>query len=75
MPLYDYTCIPCDYTFEAFNKIVDRGSIGCPKCKSTANKAVSAAMIKLNPQEFPGASMKWARDKKKLNTTLAPQEG
>jgi len=33
MPTYDYECLSCGHTFEAFQKINDLHLKSCPKCK------------------------------------------
>ena len=41
MPLYDYQCTKCGFTFEVSHKISESPRIKCPKCKSIAKKILS----------------------------------
>lgn len=38
MPNYDYDCLKCGHTFEAFQSMKDEPLKSCPKCKKHAVK-------------------------------------
>ena len=42
MPTYDYKCLKCGETFEAFQKISDKPLTKCPKCKGKVRRLISS---------------------------------
>lgn len=50
MPLYDYKCSSCNYTFELNRRISERDendALACPECQSIGNivRSVSAPLV------------------------------
>ena len=51
MPLYEYQCNKCGFTFEKFfGKF--RGVTPCPKCGAAANKIISKVSIQFKGKGF-----------------------
>lgn len=42
MPLYDYYCPSCSHEFSEFNKMDERDTEHCPKCKAPAKQKLAA---------------------------------
>ena len=42
MPIYEYKCEKCGYTFEVFTDYSHNGSRRCPECKALAKRIISA---------------------------------
>jgi putative FmdB family regulatory protein len=56
MPLYDYRCKKCGYTFEVLHKIAESGPSECPKCNhAEVGKIISAVHGKV---ELSGHELK-----------------
>lgn len=47
MPIYEYQCKSCRYTFEQVQKITDEPVKKCPKCKKNVEKLVSKSAFHL----------------------------
>lgn len=57
MPLYDYNCADCSFTFEEFSSIKDRNkSVSCPKCQATATRIISGGNFMLIGGGWSGTS-------------------
>lgn len=44
MPTYEYECNSCGHRFERFQAITARPVCGCPRCKRTAKRLISAGV-------------------------------
>ncbi len=44
MPTYEYECIHCGHTFEAFQKMTDKPLGTCPKCKQKVKRLISSGV-------------------------------
>lgn len=44
MPNYDYKCLECGYTFEAFQKMTDDNLTECPVCKGEVKRMIGAGL-------------------------------
>jgi len=42
MPTYDYECEKCGKRFEVFQKMSDKPTLKCPKCKGRAHRLIGA---------------------------------
>jgi len=42
MPTYDYECLGCGFTFEAFQKMNDKPLQKCPKCNKKLRRLIGA---------------------------------
>lgn len=42
MPTYDYKCLDCGHSFEAFQKINDASLEICPRCKGKLKRLIGA---------------------------------
>ena len=43
MPIYEYKCSTCGYTFEVIQKVIDPPITQCTKCSGPTNKIISSA--------------------------------
>ncbi len=41
MPTYIYVCSQCGYSFERFQKMIDKPVKKCPECKSKVNRLIT----------------------------------
>jgi putative FmdB family regulatory protein len=46
MPLYEYKCSNCHYSFEKVQKVNDKPPKKCPKCGSPLAKVITAPALK-----------------------------
>lgn len=44
MPTYEYECMHCGHTFEAFQKMSDKPLSDCPKCKKPVKRLISSGV-------------------------------
>lgn len=42
MPTYDYKCLDCGHTFEAFQRITEELLTNCPKCGGSVKRLIGA---------------------------------
>ncbi len=63
MPIYEYRCLDCSYTFEEIQKFNDPPITVCPKCGGKVEKLISAPAI-----QFKGSGW-YITDYAKKNTT------
>lgn len=40
MPTYEYECPKCGHTFDVFQKMSDKPSAKCPKCRASADRLI-----------------------------------
>lgn len=64
MKVFDYQCKE-GHIHEAFVRNDEHGDRPCPTCGGNSSKIISATTTVLDPISgaFPGATMKWARDR------------
>jgi hypothetical protein len=67
--MYDFTCLN-GHTYEALVE-TDTRTDDCPQCGLRATRIISAVRCKLDPisGDFPGATMKWAREHERAGGT------
>lgn len=72
MPIYEYSCIACDYEFELVQKISGVSASSCPKCgTSDVEKMMSASAFHLKGSGW--YSDGYSKDKKKSESCDAPK--
>lgn len=49
MPLYDFQCSECDYTFEGFSKIEELRTVLCPICKGSTRILITGSTFHAFP--------------------------
>ena len=66
MILFDFKCTSCERTHEALVPSSDYEH-ECPHCGGAAKRQISAVRCKLDPYsgDFPGETLKWARQHEK----------
>ncbi|MCL4550914.1 MAG: zinc ribbon domain-containing protein [Bacteroidetes bacterium] len=42
MPTYDYKCLDCGRSFEAFQRITEEALTGCPQCGGKVKRLIGA---------------------------------
>jgi len=62
MPLYQYECSKCHLQFDAWNKIKDRQTTTCTKCRGVAQKRISAPNFSFGWKLSEASSIKGHRD-------------
>ncbi len=64
MRVFDFQCSE-GHIHEAFVRTGEDQDRPCPTCGGNSSKIISAATVVLDPISgaFPGATMKWARDR------------
>lgn len=71
MPTYEYECTKCKYTFEEFQKIIDKPLKKCPKCRSKLRRIITGGVgliFKGNGfyvTDYKKSNLPMIRDKKK----------
>lgn len=66
MILYDFVCVHCQHTFEAFAKMKQTDT-QCPQCGGVAGRALTAPRIRLDgcSGDFPTAADQWAKSRER----------
>jgi len=74
MPTYDYKCLECAHTFEAFQKMNDKPLEKCPKCGGKVKRLIGAGSGPIfKGSGFYQTDYKNA-DKQKSETVKAPEK-
>ena len=70
MPTYDYKCLKCGHSFEAFQKITDEPLKECPECRGEVKRLISPGSGII----FKGSGF-YATDYKKKNQSKEKGSG
>lgn len=76
MPTYEYECMHCGYTFEAFQKMTDKALDKCPKCQKKVKRLIgSGAGIIFKGSGFYATDYRKTSNPSQDRTCSKPKEG
>ncbi len=80
MPIYEYQCRVCGYTFEALQKFSDKPIEECPRCSSAVERLLSAPALVFKGSgwyvnEFPSKDRKQGMEVEKGKGNGKPEKG
>jgi len=68
MPVYEYVCEDCEYTFQQQRKVTERQVAPCPKCRATGRKVIGAVGIIFKGSGWHCTDYRKPEDKKAAGT-------
>jgi len=74
MPTYDFECGKCGHVFEVFQKMSDKPSTKCPKCRAKADRLIGAGSgVIFKGSGFYQTDYKAKKEKKTKEPTSCPK--
>ena len=71
MPTYDYKCLDCGHSFEAFQRITEEALTSCPQCGGKVKRLIGAGAGPI----FKGSGFYQTDYKNKSNSSSSGSSG